>query len=177
MISSDLDQLVRLRSLIDPGQWGIVDLATLAATLLGEDAGSGRVTSDRTIRYYASRRVIASAIGRGASARWDYRHLVELLAARIAVREGDSLDGIAARRSTMGLPELEQWVASHLAPPQQVEKPVSMPQHEARLRFIVAEGVELNIRGSHPIAADPVRIGALIATLAREASATTEETE
>ncbi len=177
MTRPDDNQLARLRSLVDPGQWGISDLAVLAATLLDEDGVGRKATSDRTIRYYASRGVIASAIGRGASARWDYRHLVELLAARMAVGEGDSLDVIAARRGTLGLPQLERWVATRLEAPREVEEPVAMPPHAVRLCFRIADGIEVSIESSHPIAAEPARIEALIATLAREVGTATENPE
>jgi hypothetical protein len=170
------EQLARLRTLIDPGQWGISDLASLAAELLGETGGS-RVTSDRTIRYYASRGVITSAIGRGASARWDYRHLIELLAARMAVSTGDSLDGIAARRGRMGFPELELWVAGRLEPPRTTEALPVMPTHEVRLCFRIADGIEVSIDSSHPIAADPAKVEALIATLTRAVGTATENQE
>lgn len=161
--------IARLRESAGAPPRAVAELAAAAAGLLGETAGSGRVTSERTVRYYVSRGVVSPPAGRGASARWEYGHLVELLAARLAQRTGDDLDLIAGRRLRMTFAELEEWVAGRLPAPVQKEPPVRMPPHSEWLRFTAAEGVELAIAGSHPLAGNPARLAALIQLLAREA--------
>jgi hypothetical protein len=66
------------------------ELAELADRLLAAaDSAPDRPTTERTVRFYVSRGVVRPPKGRGASARWEYPHLIDLLAVPTAPSGSD----------------------------------------------------------------------------------------
>jgi hypothetical protein len=147
-------------------------LVVLAERLL-EAAGvvPGRVTTERTVRYYVRTGVVRPPVGRGASARWEYPHLLDLLEARLAQQDGMALEQIAAARVGRDDAALERQVAARLRslgePPVPAEDlPATLPGAGwHRLPF--AEGAELHLALGHPLLADPARLGVVLAKCSR----------
>lgn len=174
MTSEGVEPLVALRRHAVLAPWAASDLAALADRLL---AAAGhpppRGTSERTVRFYVGRSVVRPPFGRGPGSTWGYPHLVELLAARLAQEDGESLDGVAERRRALDEAALERFVADRLgtvpltdpAPPAREPLPVA-----AWHRYPVAPGVELHLAADHPLVGDSRRLGALLDGLAREAA-------
>jgi hypothetical protein len=170
--------LVTLRRQARDAPWAVGELALLADRLLSA-AGHApdRPTTDRTVRFYVSRAVVQAPFGRGPGTAWGYPHLVELLAARLAQQQGDSLDAIALRRGELTPAALEEWTARALgrALPEVVPAP-RPPPGEAWSRHAVAPGVELHLADDHPLRRDAERLGALLDHLRREVAPSPEET-
>jgi hypothetical protein len=172
--------IVTLRRQAREAPWAVGELAALADRLLSA-AGHApeRPTTDRTVRFYVSRAVVQAPFGRGPGTAWGYPHLVELLAARLAQQQGDSLDAIALRRGQLTPTALEEWTARALgaALPELAPAPRhDPPLGEAWSRHAVAPGVELHLADDHPLRRDTARLGALLDHLRREVVPSPEET-
>jgi hypothetical protein len=133
-----------------------------------------RPTTERTVRYYVRAGVVRPPVGRGASARWEYPHLLDLLEARLAQQEGMPLERIAAARAARDDIALERQVATRLQAlgdpaPAADDPPPTLPGAGwHRLPF--AEGAELHLVLGHPLLDDPARLGAVLAACARSLS-------
>jgi hypothetical protein len=173
-----LEPLVSLRRHAAAAPWTLAEVAALADRLLGgADHGSERPISERTVRFYVARGVVAPPFGRGPGSAWGYPHLVELLAVRICRRAGESLEAIAGRRDGLTLEALERLVADGLgvvaAPAEPSPRAATLPAPDRCIT--VAPGVELHVAGDHPLAADPERLDALVDRLARDVVPRTQE--
>jgi hypothetical protein len=180
MRSEDPCQALRAQGATAP--WSVAELAALADRLLhAAGVAPARPTTERTVRYYVSRQVVSSPFGRGPGSTWGYPHLVELLAARLALHEAESLDAAAARRSALDAAALERHAASRLDLPTSLPTAAALADEAPRAvgtswhRFAVADGVELHLAGGHPLAADSRRLGALLDDLAREVASPAPE--
>lgn len=173
MRSEDPCQALRAQGTTAP--WSVAELASHADRLLqAAGVAPARATTERTVRYYVSRQVVSPPFGRGPGSTWGYPHLVELLAARLALHDGESLDAAAARRSALDPTALERHAATRLDLPASLPTEAAAPADDPRVvgtrwhRHAVADGVELHLADGHPLAADSRRLGALLDGLARE---------
>lgn len=181
MTDTRVEPLVALRRHAAGAPWALDELAGLADGLL---AAAGheppRPTSERTVRFYVSRGVVRSPFGRGPGSTWGYPHLVELLAARLAQQDGETLDQAAERRRALDDAALEEFSASRLGRvplelPEGADHADPMVTGSAWRRHVVAPGLELHLAASHPLAGDPRRLGAILEGLAREAASSAPE--
>ena len=133
-----------------------------------------RATTERTVRYYVRAGVVRAPVGRGASARWEYPHLLDLLEARLAQQEGMPLERIAAARATRDDTALERQVAARLQalgePAAPVDHPPPTLPGAGWHRLPLADGAELHLTLGHPLLDDPARLGAVLAACARSLS-------
>lgn len=181
MPGNGIEPLVALRRHAAQAPWSVAELAALGDRLLGA-AGllPPRPTTERTVRFYVSRGVMRPPFGRGPGSAWGYPHLVELLAARLAQQEGESLEQVAERRRRCDDAALEQFTADRLGATPIEEPAGAEPAGEASagsawLRHAVAPGLELHLAADHPLAGDSRRLGALLERLAREATSSAPE--
>lgn len=181
MSHNGVEPLVALRRHAAAAPWALGELAALADGLL---AAAGRqpprATSERTVRFYVSRGVVRTPFGRGPGSSWGYPHLVELLAARLAQEDGESLDEAAGRRRALDDVALERFAADRLGAipvelPVGAEPAAPMPAGTGWHRYPVAVGVELHVSADHELVGDPGRLAALLHGLAREAASSAPE--
>lgn len=148
------------------------ELAELADRLLAAaDSAPDRPTTERTVRFYVSRGVVRPPKGRGASARWEYPHLIDLLAARLAQHDGVALDEVARRRAAESDAGLERLVAERLRviadpSPAPTEVPAA-PSNSDWRRFPIGAGAELHLGTGHPLMQDQRRLKAVLGEVAR----------
>lgn len=100
--------------------WNVRDFSTVASAIL-EDAGvrptSGAASLQpraRTIRYYVTKGLLDPPAGRGASATYNYRHLIQLLSIKLRQMEGATLEHIARDAATETGDAVERRVAMQL---------------------------------------------------------------
>lgn len=133
-----------------------------------------RPTTERTVRYYVRTGVVRPPVGRGASARWEYPHLLDLLAARLAQQDGMPLERIAAARAARDDAALERQVAARLQalgePPPPPDDPPPTLSGGAWHRLPLVDGAELHLPLGHPLLDDPPRLGAVLAACVRSLS-------
>ncbi len=94
------DPLLAVRQYRQLAPWNLHDLASVAGALL--EASGVRPTnaaaktrpSDRTIRYYVAQGLMAPPEGRGTSATYSYRHLLQILLIKLRQMEGVPLSRI-----------------------------------------------------------------------------------
>lgn len=165
------DAVNALRRYEDAGPWRAADLVALADELLAAaDLVPDKPTTERTLRFYVARGVVTAPYGKGAGSSWGYRHLVELLGARVAQRDGDSLETIAAAREEIGGRALERRVAERLgaafrprlvrqtpAAPATVE-----PAGQGWRRIVLGDGAELHLQDGHLWLREPARLDAVL---------------
>ena len=179
-MSSTAAPLVTLRRHAADAPWTVAELATLTDRLL-DAAGvrPARATTDRTVRFYVTKGVVQVPFGRGPGSGWGYPHLIELLAARLAQHDGESLEAIASRRDQLTAEALERRTAARLAVPMpapaEVAAPVAVPPGVAWHHFAVTAGVELHLHHDHPLLQDPQRLGSLLDGLRTEIGPSSEE--
>jgi DNA-binding transcriptional MerR regulator len=97
-------------------------LSALAGAILGAssvypvNAVARAVPSDRTIRFYISRGLVSPPEGRGTSAIYMYRHLLQVLAIKLRQMEGATLDTIRQELDGLAGDVVERRVAAALGP-------------------------------------------------------------
>ena len=179
------DPLVSLRAYRQLAPWNLKDLTTLTATLL-ETAGvrpmnraAAALPTERTIRYYVTRNLVAAPDGRGTTATYGYRHFLQVLAVKLRQMEGATLGAIARELRELTGDVLERRVATalgeRLPPPDRLPVPggralsggragrvyqVAAPplptdDPTAWHRIPVGPGAELMLRTDHPLADAP----------------------
>ncbi len=186
------DPRTTLRSYRGGAPWRLRDLAWLASAILDHtgvtpvsSAASARPT-ERTIRFYVARGLVNRPDGKGTSATYSYRHLLQVLAIKLRQMEGATLERLATEfRDTPG-DVLEHRVASALGPslpaPRDLPRPVLpeplVPQVDVRppskgdrpgnamRRIVLAPGVEMLVNEAHPAWDDPGQFAALAAQVA-----------
>jgi len=186
--SSEADPRTTLRSYRGSAPWRLRDLAALASRLLEHanitpvSSAASALPTERTIRFYVARGLVNPPEGRGTSATYSYRHLLQVLAIKLRQMEGATLERMAEEfRDTPG-DVLEHRVATTLGtlPP----LPDALQRHRPRTRAQVSEsapsdrpgratrrvalgpGVELLIDESHPAWHDKAQLTALSARVA-----------
>lgn len=174
-VTTITDAVNALRRYQDAAPWRLAELVALGDDLLAAaDAAPDKPTTERTLRFYVSRGVVHPPYGRGAGSSWGYRHLVELLAARLAQHGGETLDAIAAAREALGTRALERQVAERLGPAffrprlmrDAAPAPVaSRPAGTEWYRIPVGDGAELHLAATHPLLADAARLSTVVSHL------------
>jgi DNA-binding transcriptional MerR regulator len=114
------DPLLALRDYAKIAPWNIRDLSTIAGGILSSsgitpiNAAAQSHPSDRTIRFYVTRKLMASPDGRGTAATYSYRHLLQLLAIKLRQMEGATLVTIERELAESPGDVLEKRVAASL---------------------------------------------------------------
>ncbi len=114
------DPLLALREYAKLAPWNIRDLAALSAGILEAsgvtpiNAAAQSRPSDRTIRFYVTRHLMAAPDGRGTAATYGYRHLLQLLAIKLRQMEGATLTAIAKDLGESTGDVLEKRIATAL---------------------------------------------------------------
>jgi len=186
--SSEADPRTTLRSYRGSAPWRLRDLAALASRLLEHanitpvSSAASALPTERTIRFYVARGLVNPPEGRGTSATYSYRHLLQVLAIKLRQMEGATLERMAEEfRDTPG-DVLEHRVATTLGtlPPlpdalqrrrprtraQVSESAPSARPGRATRRVALGPGVELLIDESHPAWHDKAQLTALSARVA-----------
>lgn len=133
---------------------------TDAAGLRPTNASARAAPSARAVRFYVANGLLDRPDGTGTSAIYHYRHLLQLLAIKIRQREGQPLDAIKREIRESAGDALERRVATALAPALQGPAPGAPADGQvdgtpaAWQRLLVADGVELHVRGDSPAARD-----------------------
>ena len=102
--------------------WGLRDLTAVAAGILEAssvvpvNAAAASRPSERTIRFYVTRGLVSKPDGRGTSAIYSYRHLLQVLAVKLRQMEGATLDTIAREAAGFTGDVIERRVALALGP-------------------------------------------------------------
>jgi hypothetical protein len=184
---SERDPLLNLREYRRLAPWNLRDLAALTAAMLDAagvrpiNAAASAHPSERTIRFYVTRSLVASPEGRGTAATYGYRHLLEVLAIKLRQMEGGTLAAIAEELRTTTGDVLERRVAASLGPGlppptvlplyagkeqprgragQVLRVPPPEPPEQAERssatwrRLPVTEGIELHVRDDHALASE-----------------------
>lgn len=149
----------------------LVDAAGIRPT----NASARAMPSARAVRFYVAAGLIDHPEGRGTAATYHYRHLLQLLAIKIRQREGQTLDGIRGEMKELTGDLLEKRVAQSLAPALGSSADRSALEHSdepvAWHRIVIADGIELSVRGDSPASRDAALIAmreAVRAALGRE---------
>lgn len=114
------DPLLALREYAKLAPWNIRDLAALAGAILNAsgvtpiNAAAQSQPSDRTIRFYVTRRLMSPPEGRGTAATYGYRHLLQLLSIKLRQMEGATLATITKDITDSPGDVLEKRVAASL---------------------------------------------------------------
>jgi hypothetical protein len=114
------DPLSTLRQYAALAPWSLRDLAILAGALLDAsatfpvNATARQLPTERTIRFYVTRKLVSPPDGRGTAATYGYRHLLQVLAIKLQQMEGATLETLG--REFAGTPGdvLERRVAGAL---------------------------------------------------------------
>lgn len=134
------DALTVLRQYAALAPWSLRDLSALAGAILEAssvypvNAASSARPSERTIRFYVTRKLVSPPEGRGTAATYGYRHLLQVVAIKLQQMEGATLETLV--RELAGLPGdvVERRVAaalgSRLPPPEQL--PLTVPEGAPR---------------------------------------------
>jgi DNA-binding transcriptional MerR regulator len=188
------DPLGSLRAYHALAPWSLADLCRIAGTIL--EAGSvipvsasARATpTDRAIRFYVSRGLVDPPEGRGPSAHYRYRQLIQVLAIKLRQMEGASLETLSQELGETTGDVLERRVATALGPglphPDDLgnlgtetrgrtaragrDRPDDTGQDRSPLlrRIRVAPGAELLLEAGHPLFTTAASDGRLAAALA-----------
>jgi len=185
-----VDPRTTLRSYRAGAPWRLRELAGLAGAILERtgvtpvSSAASAKPSERTIRFYVARGLVNRPDGRGTSATYSYRHLLQVLAIKLRQMDGATLDRLATEFRDIPGDVLEHRVASALgaslpapddltpqAPAQQAASPVGHQQTDRRpgrglRRITLAPGVEMLIDDSHPAWDDPGQFATLSARVA-----------
>ena len=114
------DPLLALREYAKLAPWNIRDLAALSGAILNAsgvtpiNAAAQSQPSDRTIRFYVTRRLMSPPEGRGTAATYGYRHLLQLLSIKLRQMEGATLATITKDIADSPGDVLEKRVAAAL---------------------------------------------------------------
>jgi hypothetical protein len=114
------DALATLRDYRALAPWGLRDLAALSGALLEAsnvvplNAAARARPTERTIRYYVTRGLVAPPEGRGTAAVYGYRHLLQVLAIKLRQMEGATLDALAGEFAGLTGDVIERRVAQVL---------------------------------------------------------------
>lgn len=192
-----------LREYRNLAPWNLRDLAALVGAILDASAvtpinAAARATpSERTIRFYVTRRLVSPPEGRGTAATYSYRHFLQLLCIKLRQMEGATLATITREMADQTGDVLERKAAQTLGP--SLPAPDHLPMRgggglprgrsgralsawltrdaakepggpSTWRRIPVARGLELHVDADHPIA----RIGpdeAGVAEVVRQALA------
>lgn len=171
------DPLLALREFRHLAPWNLRDLAATTTAILERTrvrpvgATARSAISERAVRFYVTRGLLHAPDGRGPSATYSYRHLLQLLSIKLRQMEGATLETIRAELDQATGDVLERRIAATLGDrlphPRElgvadagrafhVETAPALPAGaDSWRRVAVDAGVELHIRAGHPLAALP----------------------
>jgi hypothetical protein len=171
------DPLLALREYRQLAPWNLRDLAATAAAILERarvrpvSATAAVAPSERTIRFYVTRGLLQPPDGRGPSATYSYRHLLQLLSIKLRQMEGAPLAQITRELQDATGDVLERRIAvalgDRLPPPEDLGvadagrafhagiAPSQTLGADAWRRITVDAGVEVLVRAVHPLAQVP----------------------
>jgi DNA-binding transcriptional MerR regulator len=92
------DPLGTLRQYAALAPWSLRDLSSLAGAILEAsatfpvNATARQLPTERTIRFYVTRKLVSPPEGRGTAATYGYRHLLQVLAIKLQQMEGATLE-------------------------------------------------------------------------------------
>jgi len=114
------DPLHVLRDYRGLAPWNLRDLASLVGAVLEASAvtpinAAARATpSERTIRFYVTKRLVSPPEGRGTAATYSYRHFLQLLCIKLRQMEGATLASITKEMQDQTGDVLERRAAQTL---------------------------------------------------------------
>jgi DNA-binding transcriptional MerR regulator len=179
------DPLSVLREYRSLAPWNLRDLAVLVAAVLDAsavtpiNAAARTAPSERTIRFYVTKKLVSPPDGRGTAATYSYRHFLQLLWIKLRQMEGATLISIRKEMQELTGDVLERRAAAALGASLPLPDRLSlrsgggMPRgrsgralvawlardaaHEAGgpstwRRIPVTAGVELHVDANHPLA-------------------------
>jgi DNA-binding transcriptional MerR regulator len=117
---SGADPLRTLREYRTLAPWSLRDLAALAGSILDAsgifplNVSARARPTERTIRYYVAQGLVSPPEGRGTSATYSYRHLLQVLAIKLRQMEGATLEAITKDLGDQGGDVIERRVATAL---------------------------------------------------------------
>jgi len=179
------DPLHTLREYRNLAPWNLRDLSVLVGAILDASAvtpinAAARATpSERTIRFYVTRRLVAPPEGLGTAVTYSYRHFLQLLWIKLRQMEGGTLAAITKDMQDQTGDVLERRCAQVLGP--SLPTPDRLPLKGAEgmprgrsgraltawltrdaaketsgtttwRRIPVTRGVELHVDADHPLA-------------------------
>jgi len=134
------DALATLRQYAALAPWSLRDLSALAGAILEAssvypvNAAASARPSERTIRFYVTRKLVSPPEGRGTAATYGYRHLLQVLAIKLQQMEGATLEALVTELGGLPGDVVERRVAgalgSRLPPPDQL--PLAVPEGAPR---------------------------------------------
>jgi DNA-binding transcriptional MerR regulator len=168
------DPLLALREFRHLAPWNLRDLAATTTAILERTrvrpvgATARAEVSERGVRFYVARGLLHPPDGRGPSATYSYRHLLQLLSIKLRQMEGATLEAIRAELDQATGDVLERRIAAALGDrlphPQElsvadagrafhIETAPERPAGADHWRRIAVDaGVELHVRAGHPLA-------------------------
>jgi hypothetical protein len=134
------DALATLRQYAALAPWSLRDLSALSGAILEAsavypvNAAASARPSERTIRFYVTRKLVSPPEGRGTAATYGYRHLLQVLAIKLQQMEGATLDALVTELGGLPGDTVERRVAGalggRLPPPDQL--PLAVPEGAPR---------------------------------------------
>jgi len=120
--------------------WSLRDLSALAGAILEAssvypvNAAASARPSERTIRFYVTRKLVSPPEGRGTAATYGYRHLLQVLAIKLQQMEGATLETLVTEVGGLPGDVVERRVAgalgSRVPPPDRL--PLTLPEGAPR---------------------------------------------
>ena len=116
------DPLHVLREYRSLAPWNLRDLAALVGAILDAsaitpiNAAARAQPSERTIRFYVTKRLVSPPEGRGTAATYSYRHFLQLLCIKLRQMEGAALAQITKEMQDQTGDVLERRAAQALGP-------------------------------------------------------------
>ncbi|MCH8918651.1 MAG: MerR family transcriptional regulator, partial [Proteobacteria bacterium] len=112
------DPLLTLRKYRQLAPWNLKDLVAIAGAALFSssikpiNAAAAQLPGQRTVRFYVTRGLVTRPDGRGTSATYHYRHLLQILFIKSRQMEGANLTTISEEIGKLTGDVLERRVAS-----------------------------------------------------------------
>jgi hypothetical protein len=187
------DPLLTLRQYRQLAPWNLKDLVAVSGAALFSssvkpiNAAAAQLPSQRTVRFYVTRRLVAPPEGKGTSATYHYRHLLQVLFIKSRQMEGATLTTIAGEIGQLTGDVLERRVASAIGT--ELPAPASLPLRGSDsepsgrtgrifrgipdahpddrvsenpaswIRLEICPGIELHLRDDHPFVRNVADMG------------------
>lgn len=134
------DALTTLREYAALAPWSLRDLSALAGAILETssvfpvNAAASARPSERTIRFYVTRKLVSPPEGRGTAATYGYRHLLQILAIKLQQMEGATLEALVKELGGLPGDSVERRVAAALGArlPRPEQLPLTAPEGAPR---------------------------------------------
>src|SRR5213596_2277616 len=120
MTATQTDPLHVLREYRNLAPWNLRDLAGLVGAVLDAsaitpiNAAARAQPSERTVRFYVTKRLVSPPEGRGTAATYSYRHFLQLLWIKLRQMEGGTLAAITKEMQDQTGDVLERRAAQAL---------------------------------------------------------------